>query len=81
MGYQVSKQALNMVTLSMHSALKDQGIIVVAIAPGHNLTDMGTTRGKLSPQESMPKVKQLIKELTPEKAGQFWHYNGKKLKW
>jgi len=81
MGYQVSKQALNMATLSMQAGLKKDGIIVVAVAPGHNKTDMGTVRGKLDPSKSMPMLKKVIEELTPKKGGQFWYYDGKKLPW
>ena len=59
-GYRVSKAALNTLTRCM---AKDKGMkdfILVAIAPGHNKTDMGTKRGKLDPVESIRKIKQLI---------------------
>lgn len=81
MGYQVSKQALNMVTVTMHSGLKKHGFIVVAMAPGHNKTDMGTERGKLDPAESMAMFKDVIEGLKPKQSGGFWYYNGKRLQW
>jgi len=55
--------------------------IVVAIAPGHNKTDMGGKRAKLDPAESMKLVKQRIEELTKKHHGGFWYYNGKRLAW
>ena len=80
-GYQVSKQALNMVTNVMHAGLHKQGFIVVSMAPGHNKTDMGTERGKLDPAESMAKLKGVIEGLTPKQSGGFWYYNGKRVPW
>ena len=80
-GYQVSKQALNMVTNVMHAGLHKQGFIVVSVAPGHNKTDMGTERGKLDPAKSMAMLKGVIEGLTPKQSGGFWYYNGKRIAW
>lgn len=80
-GYQVSKQALNMVTNIMHSGLKKQGFIVVSLAPGHNKTDMGTERGKLDPALSMEKLKNVIETLNKKQSGGFWYYDGTRLPW
>ncbi|WP_406684724.1 SDR family oxidoreductase [Seonamhaeicola sp. MEBiC1930] len=80
-GYRVSKAGLNMVTSTLHGELYKKGFIVVSVAPGHNKTDMGTERGKLMPEESMPLLKKVIEELTPEQSSGFWYYNGKELPW
>lgn len=80
-GYRVSKAALNTLTRCM---AKDKGMkdfILVAIAPGHNKTDMGTKRGKLDPVESIRKIKQLIEGLEKKHHGKFWYYDGSPMKW
>jgi NAD(P)-dependent dehydrogenase (short-subunit alcohol dehydrogenase family) len=80
-GYRISKAALNMVTSTLHGELHKKGFIVVSVAPGHNNTDMGTVRGKLSPEESMPLLKKVIEDLTPVKSAGFWYYDGTELPW
>ena len=80
-GYGVSKTALNRVIANMHAALHKEGFIVIALAPGHNKTDMGTDAGKLEPKESIGKMIPLIENLTKEKSGHFWYYDGKELPW
>ena len=80
-GYRVSKAGLNMVTSTLHGELSGKGFIVASVAPGHNKTDMGTERAKMTPEETMPKLKQVIENLTPKQSGSFWFFNGKKLPW
>lgn len=80
-GYRVSKAGLNMVTSTLHGELHKKGFIVASVAPGHNKTDMGTDRGKLMPEESMPLLKKVIEELTPEQSSGFWYYTGESLPW
>lgn len=56
--------------------------IVVALAPGHNKTDMGGTNNKLlDPEKSMTLVKARIEEFTKKHSGRFWYYDGKELPW
>ncbi|MGJ8676760.1 MAG: SDR family oxidoreductase [Akkermansiaceae bacterium] len=80
-GYSISKAALNMVTVIMHSHFSREGFIVISLAPGHNKTDMGTDRAKLSPEVSIAKMIPLINSLKPDQSGQFWYYDGSKLAW
>ncbi|MGJ8725807.1 MAG: SDR family oxidoreductase [Roseibacillus sp.] len=80
-GYRVSKAGLNMFTRTLHFELHKKGFIVAVVAPGHNQTDMGTNRGNLKPEDSMPKLKKVIEELTPKQSGQLWYYDGSKLPW
>ncbi|MBK1829426.1 SDR family oxidoreductase [Verrucomicrobiaceae bacterium R5-34] len=80
-GYRVSKTALNMVTRTMSGDQAMKGILVVAIAPGHNKTHMGTERGKLDPQQSMAQVIDLIENLTRKHHGGLWYYDGSRLPW
>ncbi|MDP0492168.1 MAG: SDR family oxidoreductase [Verrucomicrobiota bacterium JB023] len=81
MGYRVSKAALNMVTSTLHGELFKQGFIVVSVAPGHNKTDMGTDRAKMTPEVTMPQLKKVIDELTRKQSSGFWYYDGKNLPW
>jgi len=80
-GYRISKAALNMATRTLHFELSKKGFIVVLVAPGHNNTDMGTTRGKLNPDESMAKVKKQIEGYTKKHSGGLWYFTGEKLPW
>ncbi|MGJ8672709.1 SDR family oxidoreductase [Rubritalea sp.] len=80
-GYRMSKTAANraMSIMSVDKALGNA--IVVSVAPGHNQTDMGGNRAKLTPEVSMKHVKGLIEGLTKEQDGRFWYYNGEELPW
>ncbi len=81
-GYGVSKTAVNRAVRIMASDHVLSKCIVVAIAPGHNRTDMGGHRAHLlDPAESMKQVKTRIEELTKQHHGRFWYYNGKELPW
>jgi|TARA_B110000908_G_scaffold172711_1_gene242253 NAD(P)-dependent dehydrogenase (short-subunit alcohol dehydrogenase family) len=80
-GYRVSKTALNRVTKIMAGDIALKGSLVIAVAPGHNRTDMGTERGKLDPAVTMKKVKELIENLTPKHHGGFWYYDGTRVEW
>lgn len=81
MGYRISKVGLNMVTVTLNAQLKKEGFMVVSVAPGHNKTDMGTERAKEIPEETMPKLINVIKNLKPKQSGGFWYYDGKELPW
>ncbi|MGJ8656624.1 MAG: SDR family oxidoreductase [Akkermansiaceae bacterium] len=80
-GYRISKTGANRAVriMSVDKALK--GAIVVAVAPGHNQTDMGGTKAKLTPEVSMAAVKKLITEFTKKENGKFIYYDGKELPW
>ena len=80
-GYGVSKTAVNRVIQNMHKALHKDGFIVLALAPGHNKTDMGTDAGDLEPKDSIGKMIPLIENLTKEQSGKFLYYTGKELPW
>lgn len=58
MDYDVSKSALNMLTLDMHEALKDRKIKIFAIAPGWIDTEAIREMNPLYLQQEMNKVNQ-----------------------
>jgi len=81
-GYRISKTAANRAMKIMASDKSLRKCIIVAIAPGHNRTDMGGTKAKLlDPNQSMKFVKSRIEELTKKHHGGFWYYDGKELPW
>lgn len=80
-GYRISKTAVNRAMRIMAADKSLGNAIVVSVAPGHNKTDMGGDRAKLTPQESMQHVKKLIEGLTKKHDGRFWFYDGKELPW
>ena len=80
-GYAISKTALNMVTRNLHSRLSKQGFIVISLAPGRNKTAMGGKKAPLTPEESVPKIMELISSLEPSQSGRFWYYDGTELEW
>ncbi|MCW5644729.1 MAG: SDR family oxidoreductase [Rhodoferax sp.] len=49
-GYNASKAALNMLTVQLHEALKDIGIVVNSVSPGFVKTDL-TGYGTMTPEE------------------------------
>ena len=80
-GYRISKTAVNRAMRIMAADKSLGNAIVVSVAPGHNKTDMGGDRAKLTPQKSMQHVKKLIEGLTKKHDGRFWLYDGKELPW
>lgn len=80
-GYRVSKTGLNMLTRVLAGDLQDEGFIVVSLAPGWVQTDMGSDNARMTPEESIRQVKDVIENLTPEQTGGFWYYDGSPRKW
>ncbi|MEP4078391.1 SDR family oxidoreductase [Haloferula sp.] len=82
-GYRISKTAINRAVRLMANDETLGKCTVVAIAPGHNKTDMGGARTSLlDPNESMKLVKTRIEELTKkEHHGRFLYYDGTVLSW
>lgn len=79
--YAISKVGVNMVTRILHSRLSNDNFIVISLAPGRNQTDMGGKKAPLTPAQSVPLIMQLIADLTKEKSGRFWYYDGTELPW
>lgn len=88
-GYGLSKAALNFFVAEIARENADNSRVVVSIHPGLVSTDMGSVAiDKLSlqdwsitPQESGDAIAKLLAELTPEKNGQFFNYDGTNLEW
>jgi NAD(P)-dependent dehydrogenase (short-subunit alcohol dehydrogenase family) len=79
--YRSSKAALNAVTRSLAADLAPRGITLAAVHPGWVQTDMGGPRAPLTPAESARDVSKVVLELTPEKSGRFFNYDGTEIPW
>ncbi|MFB6248528.1 MAG: SDR family oxidoreductase [Salinibacter sp.] len=79
--YKASKAALNMCTRLQAGALKDDGVVVVAMHPGWVRTDMGGPNARLSTEEAVSGMLDVIEGLSPADAGRFLAYDGEELPW
>ena len=79
--YRSSKAAVNMVMKSLSIDLAARGITCVVVNPGWVRTDMGGSRGTLSPAESIQSLRTVIAALRPEDSGKFLNYTGKPYPW
>jgi len=79
--YKASKAALNMCTRLQAGALEGDDVIVVAMHPGWVRTDMGGASARLSTEESVAGMLDVIAGLSPEDTGRFLAYDGQELPW
>lgn len=79
--YRSSKAGLNMVTKCLSLDYAKHGITVVAISPGWVATDMGGPNGRLSPDESVAKLRRVIDRLTLADSGRFFDQDGEQRPW
>ena len=79
--YRSSKAALNASAMSLSIDWKDQNIAVLMMHPGWVRTDMGTSKAKLSIEESVTGMLNVIENFTIEQTGAFLNYAGQKLEW
>lgn len=79
--YRSSKAAVNMVATLAATELAPRGILSIPVHPGWVRTDMGGSGADISPEESVSGLRKVIADLTPERSGRFWNYNGEELPW
>jgi NAD(P)-dependent dehydrogenase (short-subunit alcohol dehydrogenase family) len=79
--YKASKAALNMCTRLQAGAFEDDGVVVVAMHPGWVRTDMGGSNARLSTEESVSGMLDVIGGLSPADTGRFLAYDGEELSW
>jgi NAD(P)-dependent dehydrogenase (short-subunit alcohol dehydrogenase family) len=78
--YKASKAALNMCTRLQAGALSGDAI-VVSMHPGWVRTDMGGSNARLSPEESVGGMLDVIAGLTLDDTGRFLTHDGGELPW
>lgn len=79
--YAMSKAALNMATRLLAIALREQGVIVVAVSPGWVRTDMGGAGAPLKPEASVAAMLRVIDHLKPSDSGRFLAQTGETIAW
>ncbi len=79
--YAISKAALNMATVQLAHALRERGIVVVALHPGWVRTDMGGAQASEAPEESVTGLRTVIDGLGPDDSGRFLDWTGAALPW
>lgn len=79
--YCASKTALNMFSKLMALQLKDEGIIVIPLHPGHVKTDLGGSFAPLNPKESIEGMIRVIESLTMDDTGKFIDWRNEELPW
>ena len=79
--YAISKAALNMATVLLARALKDDGVRVVALHPGWVRTDMGGSGADIDVETSIAGMRAVIDGAGPPVSGHFFDYTGKEIPW
>lgn len=77
--YRMSKSALNAAGKSLAIDLPENPVAI--LHPGYVRTDMTGGNGLIDPSESAQGLFDVMKNLTLETTGLFWHSNGEKLPW
>jgi len=79
--YCASKTALNMFSKLMSIELKNKGIIVVALHPGHVKTDLGGPHAPLVPKQSIKGMLKVIDSLSLEDTGKYLDWQRNEIPW
>jgi NAD(P)-dependent dehydrogenase (short-subunit alcohol dehydrogenase family) len=80
-GYSTSKAALNMVTIKLANAIRDEGIVAMMIHPGHLRTDMGGAAAAMATTDAVPQIVGLIDGLTMDDTSTFRRWDGTTHPW
>jgi NAD(P)-dependent dehydrogenase (short-subunit alcohol dehydrogenase family) len=79
--YTSSKAALNKATTIIARALAPEGVVVLALCPGHVKTRLGIGGATVEIDESAAGVRRVIDGLTPADSGTFLRFNGDTIPW
>jgi len=79
--YRTSKAAVNMLMRTAAIDLRPQQISCVVLNPGWVKTDMGGPNARITAQESVGAMRELIARLGPEDSGRFYNYTGREYPW
>ena len=79
--YNISKAALNMLSVKTAEALRPDGIAVVMLHPGWVQTDMGGSSASLTMPESAAAIRKTVASLTMSDSGRFLTWEGNTHPW
>ncbi|MCW7556352.1 SDR family oxidoreductase [Endozoicomonas gorgoniicola] len=79
--YRSSKAALNAAGKSLALDLSDRGISVALCHPGWVQTDMGGPDALINTETSIRGLREVMEQLTIDKSGQFFSYDGSIIPW
>ena len=79
--YAISKAAQNMATVLLAHALRDRGIVVLALHPGWVQTDMGGKDATVAPEDSAEGLLRVIEGAKPGDSGRFLDWKGRAIEW
>ncbi len=75
-GYCASKTTLNMLMRAFAFDVADRGVVSIVVNPGWVQTDMGGSRAKLTPEQSVAGLLATADGAGPEQAGAFLQWDG-----
>lgn len=79
--YRTSKAALNASVKSIAFDLQSKGVSVIALNPGWVRTGMSEGHAQMSPDTSVKRMLEVIKNLTIKSSGSFLSYDGTIIPW
>lgn len=79
--YASSKAAVNKAMSLVAGRVRDRGIIVTVICPGHVKTRLAMGGGDISVEESVAGMRDLFAKLTLADSGTFKRYSGELIRW
>lgn len=79
--YRASKAGLNAAVKSFAIDTKGDGITAIVVHPGWVKTDMGGPNAPTDAAASIGGIRKVIAKLKPSDSGEFFGYDGRKLKW
>ena len=79
--YRSSKSALNAAMYSLSLDLKEFGVSVMMLHPGHVKTDMGGPNAKVPVEESASGLRKVIDEVNLDSSGAFRNWKGEEMPW
>jgi NAD(P)-dependent dehydrogenase (short-subunit alcohol dehydrogenase family) len=79
--YDISKAAQNMATALLAAALRERGMVVVALHPGWVQTDMGGAGANVTPADSVAGLLRVLSSLRTTDSGRFLDWRGQPLPW